>query len=84
MMMVRVLKLHGMSNQRIREIVAMIYAISITESAINRTILRKARELRPLYEQIRKEVRQSPMYSEEEKFIGQINQIVVLYFKNYF
>ena len=60
MMMVTVLKLHGMSNLRIREILAMIYAISITESTINRMILRMARELGPLYEQIREEVRQSP------------------------
>ena len=26
----------------------------------------------------------SGYYSEEEKFVGQINQISVLYFKNYF
>ena len=38
MTMVAVLKLHGMSNLRIHEIVAMIYSISITESAINRMI----------------------------------------------
>ena len=50
MMMVTVLKLHGMSNLRIREIVAMIYTISITESAINRMALRMARHLGPLYE----------------------------------
>ena len=61
MMMVTVLKLHGMSNLRIREIVAVIYSISITESAINRMILRMARKLGALYEQIRKEVRQSPI-----------------------
>ena len=45
MMMVTVLKLHGMLDLRIHEIVAMIYAISITESAINRMVLRMAREL---------------------------------------
>ena len=54
MMMVTVLKLHGMSNLRIREILAMIYAISITESTINRMILRMARELGALYEQIQR------------------------------
>ena len=66
MMMVTALKLHGMSNLRIREIVAMIYTISITESAINRMVLRMARELGPLYEQIRKEVRQSPTCNGDE------------------
>ena len=66
MMMVTVLKLHGMSNLRIREIVAMIYAIPITESAINCMILRMARELGTLYGQIRKEVRQSPTCNGDE------------------
>ena len=66
MMMVTVLKLHGMSNLRIREIVAMIYTISITESAINRMVLRMARHLGPLYEQIRKEVRQFPTCNGDE------------------
>ena len=66
MMMVTVLKLHGMSNLRIREIVAMIYAISITESAINCMVLRMARELGPLYEQIRKEIRQFPTCNWDE------------------
>ena len=66
MMMVTVLKLHGMSNLRIREIVAMIYAISVTESAINRMILRMARGLGPLYEQIKKEVRQFPTCNGDE------------------
>ena len=66
MMMVTVLKLHGMSNLRIREIVAMIYTISITESAINRMVLRMARKLGPLYEQIRKEVRQFPTCNGDE------------------
>ena len=66
MMMVTVLKLHGMSNQRIREIVAVIYSISITESAINRMILRMARELGALYEQIREEVRPSPICNGDE------------------
>ena len=66
MMMVTVLKLHGMSNLRIREIVAMIYAIPITESAINRMILRMARELGSLYGQIREEVRQSPTCNGDE------------------
>ena len=60
------IKLHGMSNLRIREIVAMIYTISITESAINRMILRMARKLGPLYEQIRKEVRQFPTCNGDE------------------
>ena len=46
MMMVTVLKLHGMSDLRIHEIVAMIYAISITESSINRMVLRMARKPR--------------------------------------
>ena len=55
MMMVTVLKLHGMSDLRIHEIVAMIYVISITESSINRMVLRMARQLGPLYEQIKKE-----------------------------
>ena len=68
MMMVTVLKLHGMSNLRIREIVAMIYTISITESAINRMVLRMARKLGPLYEQIRKEVRQFPTCNGDESF----------------
>ena len=67
MMMVTVLKLHGMSNQRIREIVAVIYSISITESAINRMILRMAREIGALYEQIREEVRQSPICNGYER-----------------
>ena len=66
MMMVTVLKLHGMSNLRIREIVAMIYAIPITESAINRMILRMARELGSLYGQIREEVRRSPTCNGDE------------------
>ena len=66
MMMVTVLKLYGMSDLRIHEIVAVIYAISITESSINRMVLRMARELGPLYEQIRKEVRQSPTCDGDE------------------
>ena len=66
MMIVTVLKLHGMSDLRIHEIVAMIYAISLTESSINRMVLRMARELGPLYEQIRKEVRQSPTCNGDE------------------
>ena len=66
MMMVTVLKLHGMSDLRIHEIVAVIYAISITESSINRMVLRMTRELGPLYEQIRKEVRQFPTCNEDE------------------
>ena len=55
-----------MSDLRIHEIVAMIYAISVTESAINRMILRMARKLRPLYGQIKKEVRQSPTCNGDE------------------
>ena len=66
MMMVTVLKLHGMSNLRIHEIVAMIYAISITESSINRMVLRMTRELGPLYEQIRKEVHLFPVCNGDE------------------
>ena len=66
MMMVTVLKLHGMSDLRIHEIVAMIYAISITESAINRMVLRMAREFGPLYEQIRKEVHLFPTCNGDE------------------
>ena len=66
MVMVTVLKLHGMSNLRIHEIVAMIYAISVTESAINRMILRMAREIGPLYEQIRKEVHRFPTCNGDE------------------
>ena len=66
MMMVAVLKLHGMSNLRIPEIVARIYAISITESAINRMVLRMARRLGPLYEQIKKEIRQFPTCDGDE------------------
>ena len=66
MMMVTVLKLHEMSNLRIREIVAMIYVIPITESAINCMILRMARELGPLYEQIKKEVRLFPVCNGDE------------------
>ena len=66
MMMVTVLKLHGMSNLRIHEIVAMIYAISITESSINRMVLRMARQLGPLYEQIKKEVRLFPVCNGDE------------------
>ena len=68
MMMVTVLKLYGMSDLRIHEIVAVIYAISITESSINRMVLRMTRELGPLYEQIRKEVRQSPTCNRDESF----------------
>ena len=68
MMMATTLKLHGMSNLRIREIVAMIYAISITESAINRMVLRMAHELGPLYEQIRKEIRQFSTCNGDEGF----------------
>ena len=66
MMMVTVLKLHGMSDLRIHEIVAMIYAISITESSINRMVLRMARKLGSLYEQIRKEIRQFPTCNGDE------------------
>ena len=66
MMMVTVLKLHGMSDLRIHEIVAMIYAISITESSINRMVLRMARQLGPLYEQIKKEVRLFPVCNGDE------------------
>ena len=66
MMMVTVLKLHGMSDLRIHEIVAMIYAISITESSINRMVLRMARNLGPLYEQIKKEVRLFPVCNGNE------------------
>ena len=66
MMMVTVLNLHGMSNLRIREIVAMIYSISITESTINCMILRMARELGTLYGQIRKEMRQSQTCNGDE------------------
>ena len=43
-----------MSNLRIHEIITGIYAISITESAINRMVLGMARKLGPLYEQIKK------------------------------
>ena len=66
MMMVTVLKLHGMSDLRIHEIVAMIYAISITESSINRMVFRMARNLGPLYEQIKKEVRLFPACNGDE------------------
>ena len=66
MMMVTVLKLHGMSDLRIHEIVAMIYAISITESSINRMVLRMARKLGSLYEQIKKEVRLFPVCNGDE------------------
>ena len=65
-MMVTVLKLYGMSNLRIYEIVAMIYAISITESAINRMVLRMTRNLGPLYEQIKKEIRQFSVCNGDE------------------
>ena len=64
--MVTVLKLHGMSNLRIREIVAMIYFIPITESAIDRMIFRMAHELGSLYGQIRKEMQQSPTCNGDE------------------
>ena len=70
MMMVTVLKLHGMSDLRIHEIVAMIYAISITESSINRMVLRMARKLGPLYEQIKKEVRLFPVCNGGESFLA--------------
>ena len=62
MVTVAALKLHGMSNQRIREIVAVIYPISMTESAINRMILRMAREIGALYGQSEKRYA-SPRYA---------------------
>ena len=52
MIMMVILRLHGMSNQRIREIVLIMYSTRITESAINRMVCRMARELGPLYEKI--------------------------------
>ena len=66
MMMMVILRLHGMSHQRIREIVEIIYSTRITESAINRMVGRVARDLGPLYGKIREEVRHSPAINGDE------------------
>ena len=66
MMMMVILRLHGMSHQRIREIVEIIYSTRITESAINRMVDRVARDLGPLYGKIREEVRHSPAINGDE------------------
>ncbi len=66
MIMMVILRLHGMSDLRICNIVMMMYSARITESAINRMVCRMARELGPLYEKIREEVRNSPAINGDE------------------
>ena len=66
MIMMVILRLHGMSDLRICNIVMMMYSARITESAINRMVCRMARELGPLYEKIKEEVRNSPAINGDE------------------
>ena len=66
MIMMVILRLHGMSDLRICQIVLLTYSARITESAINRMVCRMARELGPLYEKIKEEVRRSPAINGDE------------------
>ena len=66
MIMMVILRLHGMSDLRICQIVLITYSARITESAINRMVCRMARELGPLYEKIKEEVRRSPAINGDE------------------
>ncbi len=66
MIMMAILRLHGMSDLRICNIVMMMYSARITESAINRMVCRMARELGPLYEKIKEDVRNSPAINGDE------------------
>ena len=66
MIMMVILRLHGMSDLRICNIVMMMYSARITESAINRMVCRMARELGPLYEKIKEEVRNSRAINGDE------------------
>ena len=67
MIMMVILRLHGMSDLRICQIVLITYSARITESAINRMVVcRMARELGPLYEKIKGEVRRSPAINGDE------------------
>ena len=65
MIMMVILRLHGMSDLRICNTVMMMYSARITESAINRMVCRMARELGPLYEKIKEEVRNSGLARPE-------------------
>ena len=74
MIMMVILRLHdGMSDLRICQIVLITYSARITESAINRMVVcRMARELGPLYEKIKEEVRRSPAINGDE-YVWRVN-----------